>query len=106
MTARSPKFGVSVLGFSVEGAARKRSAATTGARGRRETAPRHARMHVVLIALAIGFHNAASGSMSSFGASNIERSAGLVNEMAIHIYGARAGRVLPPQARTDGFISR
>ncbi|WP_439365564.1 hypothetical protein ACNJYD_04910 [Bradyrhizobium sp. DASA03005] len=63
-------------------------------------------MHVVLIALAIGFHNAASGSMSSFDAPNIERLAGLVNEMAIHICGARAGALLSPQARTDGFISR
>ncbi|MEY9470377.1 hypothetical protein ABH992_002776 [Bradyrhizobium yuanmingense] len=63
-------------------------------------------MHVVLIALVIGFHSAASGSMSSFDASNIERSARLVNEMAIHICREHAGAFLPPQALTDGFISR
>ncbi|MEY9357619.1 hypothetical protein ABH994_000340 [Bradyrhizobium yuanmingense] len=62
-------------------------------------------MHVVLVALVIGLHGAASGSMSSFEASNIERSARLVNEMTIQIYGARARALLPPQALTDGFIS-
>ncbi|MFK4489784.1 MULTISPECIES: hypothetical protein [unclassified Bradyrhizobium] len=63
-------------------------------------------MHVVLIALVIGFHSAASGLMSSFDASNIERSARLVNEMAIQIYGARVRALLPPQALIDGFVSR
>ncbi|MBH5371871.1 hypothetical protein [Bradyrhizobium glycinis] len=63
-------------------------------------------MHVVLIALVIGIHGAASGSMSSLDASNIEGSARLVNEMAIQIYGARARALLPPPATTDIFISR
>ncbi|MGY8636563.1 hypothetical protein RAD15_29235 [Bradyrhizobium sp. 14AA] len=116
MTARSPEYGVpvlevqvlevQVLGFAMRNAARKRSATTTGAGGRRETAPRHAFVHVVLIALVIGSHIAASSSRSGFDASNIERLARLVNEMAIHICGPRAGAFLPAQARTVGFISR
>jgi len=63
-------------------------------------------MHVVRFTLVIGSHIAASSSMSSFDASNIERLARLVNEMAIHIWQRRAGALLPPQALTVGFISR
>jgi NAD(P)-dependent dehydrogenase (short-subunit alcohol dehydrogenase family) len=62
-------------------------------------------MHVVLIALMIDSHGAASSSRSSFDASNIERTARLVNEMAIHICGGRAGALLPRQALVGGFIS-
>jgi hypothetical protein len=42
-------------------------------------------VHVVLIALVIGSHGAASSSRSNFDAANIERTARSVNEMAIHI---------------------
>jgi len=63
-------------------------------------------MHVAQVTLVIGSHVAASGSRSGFDASNIERLARSVNEMAIHIWDRRAGVLLPPQARTDGFISR
>jgi hypothetical protein len=44
--------------------------------------------------------------MSSFDASNIERLARSVNEMAIHIYDEHAGPLLPREAPTAGFISR
>jgi len=57
------------------------------------------------MALAIGSH-IATGSMSSFDASNIERLARLVNEMAIQIWRWRAGVFLPQEALTAGFISR
>jgi hypothetical protein len=88
------------------GAARRRSATTTGTGGRRETAPCHAGTHVVLLALAIDSHDAASGSRSSFDAANIERIARSVNEMAIHICGERAGALLRVRAPAGGFISR
>ncbi|MHC2705100.1 hypothetical protein ACVMHZ_008263 [Bradyrhizobium liaoningense] len=59
-----------------------------------------------MITLVIHSHIAASSSKSSFDAPNIERLARLVNEMAIHIYGRRAGALLSAQALADGFISR
>jgi len=105
MTARSPDLGVSILKIAGAGAARRRSATTTGARRRRETAPRHAGRHVVLLTLVIGSHGAASSSMSSFDAANIERTARAVNEMAIHICGGRAGALLHVRAVADGFVS-
>jgi hypothetical protein len=63
-------------------------------------------MHVVGVTLVIGSHIAASSSRSSFDASNIERLARLVNEMAIHIWQRRARAVLSSQALTVGFISQ
>jgi hypothetical protein len=44
--------------------------------------------------------------MSSFDASNIERLARSVNEMAIHICDEHAEPFLPREAPTAGFISR
>jgi hypothetical protein len=63
-------------------------------------------MHVAKVTLVVGSHIAASSSMSGFDAPNIERSARLVNEMAIHIWRTCAGALLPPQALIVGFISR
>jgi hypothetical protein len=52
------------------------------------------------------FSSCGFGSRSSFDASNIEPTAQLVNEMAIHICGRRALAFLPPQVPANGFISR
>jgi hypothetical protein len=55
-------------------------------------------VHVVLIALAVGSHIAASSSRNSFDAANIERTARSVNEMAIHIWEKRVEALLSPRA--------